>query len=254
METKLIQTCNPCCGTEVSSIPGEENISDYTGDFPSPLQIMNYHQDEGEKGKHFWPDPEIRTWVEDAANYHGVPHSMLAVVLQQENAPSVSKGRQLLQFGERQITTFAAVLDEFLLDIVPDKASRGSTGFANMSFYTLKEAAEYSERNCGKNPLPNNVRFRLLDWDSDTRIPGYDWKADLYYAAAHLRELIDRTTGDPCHSGPLTDEQAQAVFAAYNGSGPMAVKYGSDAMSKLDAARQDNGTLYFFQRSSNGYK
>lgn len=178
METKLVQTCSPCCGTEVSSIPGEENIPDYTGDFPSPFQVMNYQQDEGEEGKHFWPDPEIRSWIEDAANYHGVPHSMLAIVLQQENAPSASEGRQLLQFGERQVTTFSAILDEYLWDIVPDKVSKGSSGFANMSFNTLKEAAGYSEQYYGKNPLPDDVRYRLLNWDSDTRIPGYDWKAD----------------------------------------------------------------------------
>ena len=92
------------------------------------------------------------------------------------------------------------------------------------------------------------MRYRLLGWDQDTRIPGDDWKADLYYAAAHLRQLIDRVSGAVCHDGALTLEQLRSVIAAYNGSGPLADKYANDAMKTLHDAANGNATLYFYQQ------
>ena len=107
---------------------------------------------------------------------------------------------------------------------------------------------EYTENYYCKNPLPDDVRYRLLGWDQDTRIPGDDWKADLYYCAAHLRELIDRITGTRCHNSVLTLEEVEAIFTAYNGSGAAAQKYGADAMDKLREAQSGDTTLYFYEK------
>ena len=248
MDAIIVQQCIACSGEEMSTLPGESAIKSYSGDFPSPLQAMNYTWGRNDIARFWFPDQEIRGWVKDAARYHGIPNSMLSVILQQEKSPNASTWRQFLQFGERQLTTAAAVLDEWLFDIVPDVVSKGSSGFANMSYNTLKQAALYSKDNYGRQPIPEDIRYRLLGWDSDTRIPGDDWKADLYYAAAHLRELIDRVTNKTCQSGPLSDDEIKAVFRAYNGSGPLAEKYAEDAMARLSAAKNGTGPLYFFER------
>ncbi len=68
---------------------------------------------------------------------------------------------------------------------------------------------------------------------------------------AHLRQLIDRvmgkeTSGD-CYKGPLTLEQVEKVVAAYNGSGPMAAKYGKDAVRRLQAAAAGGEPLSFYE-------
>jgi len=248
MDPILVKNCNPCMGTEKSSVPDSDKINSYKGDFKSPLQVMWYVPENDEVLKSHFPDSEIRSWIKDAADYHGIPHSMLAVILQQENNPNASGGLQVLQFGERTLTTFSAIIDEYLFDLVPDKISKGSSGFANMSYNTLRHAAEYTEQKYGKNPMPDDVRYRLLGYDQDTRIPGDDWKADLYYCAAHIRELIDRTTGQKCHSGELTMQQVKEVFKAYNGSGPKAEQYASDAMDKLKGAINGDVTLYFYEK------
>ena len=96
--------------------------------------------------------------------------------------------------------------------------------------------------------MPSDVQYRIFGYDQDTRIPGDDWKADLYYAAAHLRELIDRVTGAPCHKGNLTPEQLKSVIGAYNGSGPLAEKYANDAMALLERAKSGAASLYFYER------
>ncbi|MCB2254206.1 hypothetical protein KTQ74_20020 [Pseudomonas chlororaphis] len=68
---------------------------------------------------------------------------------------------------------------------------------------------------CKKNML-EDVQYRIFGCDHDTRIPGDDWKTDLYYAAGHLRELIDRVAGTRWHHGALTQEgqdgDGSAVF------------------------------------------
>lgn len=245
---KVVQSCPPPCkGTEKSSVAGAGQIKSYTGDLPSPLQVMWYVPESNEVAKTHIPDSEIRGWVKDASAYHGVPHEMMAVILQQENSPAAGKGHQFLQFGERSATTFLGIVDEYF-GIVPDKIAGSSSGIANMSRATLRSAAEYTERTYGKNPMPDSVRYRLLGWDQDTRIPGDDLKADLYYSAAHVRQLIDQVTGTRCHQGPLTESQIKEVFKRYNGSGPKADKYAADSMKKLQGARDGKTPLYFYQK------
>jgi hypothetical protein len=46
---------------------------------------------------------------------------------------------------------------------------------------------------------------------------------------------------------PLTLEQVEQVAAAYNGSGPRAVTYGRDAMSRLRRAVRGEEPLYFYE-------
>ncbi len=237
----------PCTGREKSYIVGLGAIKGYTGNFPSPLQAMWYVPENNELAKPQISDAEIRKWVKDAANYHGIPHILLAVILQQENGPNATKFQKIGQFAERTLTTLGAIIDEHLWDIVPDKIAGGSSGFANMSRSPLKRAAKYSEEKYGRNPMPNSVRYRCFGWDQDTRISGNDWKADIYYCAAHLRQLIDRCTGKICHSGPLTLEQLQIIICAYNGSGPLADKYGRDAMQTLQNVAAGKGYLYFYE-------
>jgi hypothetical protein len=239
--------CGPCSGHEVTTIAGLGPIKGYNGEFPAPLRLMWYVPEGNELLKISFGASEVRKWVRDAARYHGIPHVLLAVILQQENRPRASMLRKLAQFAERSLTTAAAIVDEVAFDIMPDAISGGSSGFANMSRATLRSAARYSERNYCKNPLPPDVRYRVLGWDQDIRIPGDDWKADLYYAAAHLRQLIDRITGKPCHNGPITLNQLERVMAAYNGTGRDAEKYGEDAIRTLLYASVGEQTLYFFE-------
>jgi hypothetical protein len=193
------------------------------------------------------PDKEIRQWIKQAAEYHGIPHVLLAVILQQENGPNATTTQKVLQFGERSLTTFAAIMDDVFWDVVPDKIAGGSSGFANMSRSALRGAARYSETMYGRPPLPSSVQYRILGWNQDTRVSGDDWKADLYYCAAHLRQLIDRVTHTPCHRGALNLAQLEKVIAAYNGSGALAAKYAKDAMALLARAEKGQDQLYFYQ-------
>lgn len=237
-----------CTGKELTTLPDYESIPSYTGELPSPLQIIWYAPKGNEILRTEFSDSEIRSWVKDAASFHGIPHILLAVILQQENGPGASKTLQTLQFGERSLTTFLAIVDDAAFDIVPDKISGSSSGFVNMSRKTLRNAATYIENYYGKKPMPKDVQYRIFGYDQDSRIPGDDWKADLYYAAGHLRELIDRMTGTPCHSGSLTPAQLKSVIGAYNGSGPLAEKYASDAIALLERAKSGTARLYFYER------
>lgn len=246
-EPVVVSYCR-CNGKEVSTLSGYESIPSYNGDLPSPLQIIWYAPKGDELLRTEFSDSEIRGWIRSAAQYHGVPHLLLAVILQQENGPGASKTLQVLQFGERSLTTFLSIVDEVAFDIVPDKVAGSSSGFVNMSRKTLRNAATYTENYYCKKPMPKDVQYRIFGFDQDTRIPGDDWKADLYYAAAHLRELIDRVTGTPCHNGNLTSDQLKQVIGAYNGSGPLAEKYASDAMALLERAKTGASTLYFYER------
>ena len=241
------RTC-PCSGKEKTTISGLAGIQSFSGEFPSPLQVMWYVPSKNEPLRLSVPDKEIRQWIQQAAEYHGIPHILLATILQQENAPSASGGHKILQFGERTVTTFAAIVDKALWDIVPDSIAGGSSGFANMSRRALNSAATYSEKMYGRSPLPVSIRYRIFGWDQDTRISGDDWKADLYYCAAHLRQLIDRITGRPCHNGPINIAQLEKVIAAYNGSGPLAKKYAKDAIRLLSDASAGKAALYFYEQ------
>ncbi|MEG7363442.1 hypothetical protein [Pseudomonas citronellolis] len=237
-----------CTGKEVTTLNGYDSIPSYRGDLPSPLQIIWYAPKGEDLLRTRFSDTEIRSWIKDAAHYHGIPHLLLAVILQQENGPGASTTLQALQFGERSLTTFLAIVDEVAFDIVPDKVAGSSSGFVNMSRKTLRDAATYTESYYCKKPMPKDVQYRIFGFDQDTRIPGDDWKADLYYAAAHLRQLIDRITATPCHSGPLAPDKLKAVIGAYNGSGPLAEKYASDAMALLERAKTGASPLYFYER------
>lgn len=234
-------------------VSGIGQVLSYTGDIKSPLQVMWYVREGNEILKSYFPDSEIRSWISDAAEYHDVPLLLLAVILQQENAPEASGFRQTLQFGERSVTTFLAIMDDAAFDLVPDKLfgrnfAGGSSGFANMSRATLRDAANYTEQYYLKNPLSDSARYRLLGWDQDTRVSGDDWKADLYYAAGHLRQLIDRITNTPRYRGELTPAQIEKIFAAYNGFGEDADKYGADAMKRIRKAMAGEMPLYFYHR------
>ncbi|ARU56845.1 hypothetical protein OLMES_2797 [Oleiphilus messinensis] len=237
-----------CTGKEKTTIEGLSKIPSYTGDFPSPLQVMWYVPEQDELFKLHISDTEIRRWIREAAEYHGIPHVLLAIILQQENGPNATAIQKAGQFAERTITTFGAIVDKRLWDIFPDAISKGSSGFANMSRGALLDASKYTENNYGRNPLSNEVRYRAFGIDQDTRVSGDDWKADLYYCSAHLRQLIDRVTGSPCHNGALTMDQLREVIKAYNGSGPMADKYADDAMKTLKGASTGASTLYFYEQ------
>jgi hypothetical protein len=244
-----------CTGKEVSNIPGSiENIPNYNGDFPSPFPLMWYAPENDEILKTYFSPQEIRKWVNDACIYHGIPYVILAAILQNENVPPPEgeAWKDIFQFGERSATTALAILDAALWDSIPDqmfgkRISSGSSGLVNLSRQTLVNAAKYTENVYGKPPLPEYVRYRLLGWDQDTRIPGDDAKADLYYAAAHIRELIDRTIGTTCHSGTLSLEQVSNVIGAYNGSGEGAKKYAIRAMENIQRAVDGQDYLYFYQ-------
>jgi hypothetical protein len=228
-------------------IEGIDQVPSYRGDLPSPLQVMWYVPENSELLKVHYSDSEIRSWVKDAAEYNDVPHELMAVVLQQENAPNVSKWHQFLQFGERSATTLAAIVDKYTFDIVPDEIAGGSSGIANMKRATLENAANYIESTYNRAALPEDVRYRVLGWDQDNRIPGDDLKADLYYASGELRRLIDRKMGTG-YTGPLTLEQTNDIIASYNGSGPLAEKYGNDAINTLNGAADGTTPLYFYEK------
>jgi len=241
---------NPCqcTGSEVTRIVGYSNIRSYSGNLPSPFPLMWYVPEADEAFKIHFPASEIRSWLRSAARYHGIPHILLAVIIQQENWPKAGTLLKIAQFMERTLTTASAITDEVLFDLVPDKVSASSSGLANMSRATLRNAVKYVEFNYGKPPMPSDVHYRIFGYNQDTRIPGDDWKADLYYCAAHLRELIDRITGQLCHNASIDKAQLNRVIAAYNGSGKDAKKYGLDAIALLE--RADNGTdiLFFYEK------
>jgi hypothetical protein len=229
-------------------IVGLGTVPPYTGEFPSPLHVMWYvPANLKEVFKLGYSASEIRGWVRQAADYHDVPLELAAAILQQENSPHASKVRQFLQFGERSVETFAAILDEVAFDLVPDKVAGGSSGIANMSRKTLRGGAEYVERVYQKPVMPDSVRYRILGWDQDTRIQGDDLRGDLYYMTAHLRQLIDRVTGTTKYQGQLTLGDVEKIAAAYNGSGPQAQKYGRDTITRLHKAVSGAEPLYFYE-------
>jgi hypothetical protein len=250
----MTATGNTCCCSDShpTYIDGLGPVPSYTGEFPSPLRLMFYvPKDMNELFKFQYPASEIRSWVRQASNYHEVPYELAAVILQQENGPNATSTQKFFQFGERSLTTLAAIIDEWMFDVVPDKVAGSSSGIANMSRRTLRDAATYIESTYCRPVLPDDVRTRLLGWNQDTRIQGDDLKADLYYMTAHLRQLIDRVAGQgasgKCHTGALTLEQVGKVAAAYNGSGPKAVKYGEDTLKRLRNAVSGQEPLYFHE-------
>ena len=234
-------------------------IPSYRGRLPSPFPMMHYKPAFGEPSGRSVNQRQIRRWAKDASKYHEIPYEMLAVVLQQENAPNAGFLHKLMQFGERSSQAHIqdlnkrfgnpiGKLDALLGNAIPDGVYRGSSGLMNMSLNTLKGAAEHSERFHKRPPVPERLRIRQGGYDSDTRIPGADWRSDLYYGAAHIRELFDRYR-QPWRPGqPLDLEIARKVFSGYNGSGIDADKYGDDAMRLLRGAALGKRNLYFYEQ------
>src|SRR5262249_40212882 len=179
--------------------------------------------------------------------YHDVPYELAAVILQQENGPNATTFQKLGQFAERSIETFAAIVDEVAFDLVPDKIAGGSSGIANLPRKTLASAPSYIETEYHMAVVPDDVRKRIFGWSQDTRIQGDDLRSDLYYMCAHLRQLIDRITGKTPYRGALNLRQLERICAAYNGSGPLADKYGKDAIKRLDKAANGEEPLYFYE-------
>lgn len=230
----------------------QAQVQNYTGSFPAPLPVMNYLPESDELFKPWYPASEIRGWVQDASEYQQVPQIMLATILQQENVPTAPMWRKGLQFLEREGSTLYMGADAMSGDRLPDvvfgkKIGNQSSGFANMMPRTLRGAVTYTETTYERSVLSEDARVRAFGLSADTRVPGADWKADLYYAAAHLRELIDRETGQTGAEN-LTLDQAWRVFRDYNGSGPPAEKYANDAMERMFKAAEGSVPLYFFER------
>ncbi|WP_208300459.1 hypothetical protein [Prosthecobacter fusiformis] len=235
-----------------TGIVGIGKIKSHTGAIPSPLKLWWYVPENNEWADIIIPDEKIRSWIKSAAEYQDVPLEIMAVILQQENGANATGAQKFIQFGERTVTTGLQVADEWLFDLVPDRAfgvavADGSSGIANLQRPTLRDAASYSEKSLKRPPLPDDVRYRIFGWDQDTRISGDDVKADLYYQAAHIRQLIDRITGVPGYVGNLTLDQVRSVIRSYNGSGKKANKYADDGMKKLLDAADGRSPLYFYQ-------
>ena len=257
-----------------ANITGINSIPDYTGDLPSPLQVMNYIPHDF--GSAFYvPDDEIRGWVQDASSHQNLPPELLPLIMQQENNPNASFGRQVLQHGERQLTTAMTNVDEMtgggfgnmlsgLNDLTEEYVGgplakltgfmeRGvgsSTGFVNMSRGALQSGDAYSEDVLGRDTIPPEVAERMGGLvNADTGVSGNDWRSDLYYTAAHLRELVDSEMGEEGFQGDLTVDNIRDIAASYNGTGPMAEKYGNDAANLLQNAANGEDTLYFLQQN-----
>jgi hypothetical protein len=232
-----------------TTITGLGPIQSYTGEFPAPIHLMWYTpRNFGELFKVYYPASEIRGWVREAAEYLDVPHVLAATILQQENNPQASYRRQALQFCERSLTTVAAIVDNSAFDLVPDKVARTSSGIANLARLTLLDAAKHIEVVYKKPVIPNEVKYQVLGLNLDRRIQGADWRCDLYYMCAYIRQLIDRKMNkNKPYQGPLTLEQVEKVCAAYNGSGDAAAKYGKDAVQRLMDAASGKEPLYFYE-------
>jgi hypothetical protein len=231
-------------------LKGFGEIPSHHGELPSPLPALYYvPQDMGELTKLYYEPHEIRQWVRESAEYHGVPYELSAAILQQENPPEATGLQQLGQFGERSITSAAAVIDEYVWDIAPDAIAEGSSGLANMNRATLRGAADYVENDLGYQAVPHDVQNRVFGLQQNSRISGDDWRNDLYYMNARLRQIIDDKTGIKGYDGPLTRAQVQEIAATYNGTGTDAEKYGNDTVARLDQAAAGSVPLYFFSRA-----
>lgn len=188
-------------------------------------------------------ETELQRWMYEACRYNGVPVVLMAVILQQENGPGPSWITKQLQAGERESQKTAAELEEKLGVRFPGKFGKfagGSTGIANLSCTTLRDAALYMEKMYNRPPIPDAIRKEK----GDPRIAGIDEQLDLYYMSALIRQLIDRRVSVG-HKGNITDEQLRLVAQDYNGSGPKAEKYGRRALARLNEARQGKTPLYF---------
>lgn len=240
---KVVSLCE-CSGNETVSYIDEHLIPSFNKPFKSPVRLywMNIHKDIGI----FIDDSEVRTWVRDACAYHKIPHILLALILQNENNPNAPGWRKAAQFAERTITTASNIVDK-LIFIIPDKVSKGSSGLANVSDKALIDGVNNSLKKYCRPPIPTSIVKNIIGLSTDTRISGDDWRNDLYYAAAHLRYLIDRDLGN-CYHGTISLLQLKMIIKAYNGSGPEAEKYAINALKNLELALANKGTLYFYEK------
>jgi hypothetical protein len=108
----------------------------------------------------------------------------------------------------------------------------------NMRRPTLRGTIEYTKKTLGKDLMPKDI--------PDMGVQGLNMYADFYYGAAHIRQLIDRIAGRGATQ--ISVDQVEAVFKGYNGSGPIAAKYGTDAINLLKDAAQGKSTLYFYEK------
>jgi hypothetical protein len=237
-------------------------IQSYTGELPSPFMLAMLVPKEG-VAKKATPS-EIRGWAKAAAEYHEIPYEMLAVILQQENGPNAPLWRKIGQKVEREYTVTAAHIEERtgVLATIDEKTGiltkikeitdrdikdlpNGSTGILNMRRPTLLGTLKYTKEKYPNRPIIPSDKSNI-----DFGFAGDDWEADMYYGAAHIRQLIDRVVvggGKSCAKGEITLEQVEKVFAAYNGKGDGANKYGKDAIAKLKGAYNGQMTLYFYE-------
>ena len=247
-----------CGGPHPLKIVGDEvkPIQSYTGELPSPIlaikiyQGERIHMDPTEIAQSKW----IRRWAKEAAAYHEVPYEMLAVILQQENAPKAPLWRKIGQAGERVLTSILAIAEEHIVPGIFSKTAEatglkdikkgpyGSTGIANITLDALKGTISHTKEKYHRPMLPSDKS------DINKGIAGLDVEADMYYLAAHLRQLIDRRVmgnGKSSAKGEITLEQVWEVFADYNGPNrKISGKYGDDSIAKLKGAY--NGKPLFF--------
>lgn len=248
---KQVVICK-CSGQEKVTYFDEDNIPSYSGDIKSPLGIMWFYP-SGDTV--IVSDTDIRKWVKDACEYHKIPHILLALILQNENYPEASIFTKIGQFGERTVQTTIKIIDSKIgfsnyLENYPRvvQAIRGSSGITNISDQALYDGVKHSIEQYGRPPIPTSIRQMIFGIiDTDSRIPGDDWRNDLYYAAAHIRYLIDRELGE-CYSGILSDQELNKIIYSYNGSGKNAEKYAQAAMNNLILAKQGGGNLYFYEK------
>jgi hypothetical protein len=168
---------------------------------------------------------------------------MLAVLLEQENGQNVSAFRRFAQGYERFLQFSGAVIKGATGMPVP--GAEGSTGIINMLRSTFLKTISYTKETYARPLLPAHKQ------GIDSGFAGVDIEADLYYGAAHIRQLIDRVVGSPCTKGEITLDQVRLVFTSYNGpprpDNEKAHKYGDDAMSKLLGSYNGTKTLHFYE-------
>ncbi|MFZ7286252.1 hypothetical protein ACLSZ3_10735, partial [Avibacterium gallinarum] len=212
--TKKVAMCT-CSGKEKIHFIDEDKIPSYSGNFKSPIGVMWFYPstDIGITVD----DSLVRKWVKDASLYQGIPHILLALILQNENAENSPYWRKIGQFIERTLTTVANIIDEKIF-IIPNVISKGSSGLANMSDKALKLGVQHSIEKYARPPIPTSISKTILGINTDSQISGDDWRNDLYYAAAHIRYLIDKNYGD-CYSGEMTIDMLHTILRAYNGPG-----------------------------------
>ena len=268
---QISRCCCECSGSEITVFWREPYLRRCQEPIPSPFPVLSWIPQRATDM--VLTHDELRGIIRRASEYHGIPQSILAAILQNENNPSTTTTTQLLQMGERMAQGFMNGLDhavrntlgidaDDLPDLpmeIDDKARRfirGSAGITNMSDATLNSSIEYTLEKYCKNPIASVDRYAIFGIDRDIRITGYDVYADLYYCAAHIRQNIDLIMRKRCYQGALTDDDARRVLAQYNGPvvnsdgsprGNLAAeRYGNDALNTIIANQEHRGQLYFY--------